>query len=188
MNVLKALVSTVFAPILTPAPTHSDSVTYELALTPIAGSLYGGTGSLTIESVPSATGISDYTVSDENLLDLVFEIGGQTFKLANASGNVMVRFSNGELNDITFAATTGTTPNRFTLHSTNGYVFYYNDGQSASYGTFSASPATSASSVTSASPVPEPGSSLTLLAIGLITSAGTLFRRLSIARALTDLS
>jgi hypothetical protein len=182
MNVLKALVSIVFAPVLSPSPVPANSVTYDLTLTPIPGSLYGGTGSLTVESAPSGTGISAYTVSDQNLHDLVFNIGGQTFKLANASGNVLVRFLNGALNDITFAATTGTTLNRFTLHSTNGYVFYYHDGQSASYGTFSASPVTSASSVASASPGPEPGS-LALLATGLISGAGILCRRLSTARA-----
>jgi hypothetical protein len=129
-----------------------------------------------VEGAPSTTGISDYTVSAGNLYDLVFNIGGQTFTLADATGNILVRFLNGELNDITFAETLGNTPDRFTLHSTSEYVFYYNDGQSASYGTFSASPAVSAS------PVPEPGS-IALLATGLLSGAGALRRRFSMGQA-----
>jgi hypothetical protein len=173
MRSLKVLASAVFALVLSAPALHADTVTYNLTLTPNAGSLYGGTGSFTVEGAPSATGISNYTVSSGNLDSLVFSIGGQTFTLANATGNTLVRFLNGQLNDITFAETLGTTPNRFTLHSTSGYVFYYNDGQAASYGTFSASPA--------ASPVPEPAS-IALLATGLLSGAAALSRRFRTAR------
>lgn len=173
MRFFSVLASAVFALVLSAPTLHADTVTYNLTLTPSVGSLYGGTGSFTVEGAPSATGISDYTVASGNLDSLIFNIGGQTFTLANATGNTLVRFLNGELNDITFAETIGATPNRFTLHSTSGYVFYYNDGQAASYGTFSASPA--------ASPVPEP-TSIALLATGLLSGAGALSRRFRTAR------
>jgi hypothetical protein len=164
--------------VLAPASLHASSITYNVVLTPSAGSIYGGTGSFTIDGAPSASGISDYSKSNGKLTDVSFLIDGQTFTLAGAIGDTLVRFLNGSLNDITFAETIGTSPNRFTLNSTSGYAFYYNDGQAASYGTFTAT----VSDVPSTSPVPEPGS-LALLGTGLIGGAGALFRRLSASRA-----
>jgi len=170
-NLMKKLVLTAFALVLSaPAVVFADTVTYNLTLTPSAGSLYGGTGSITLEGAPSATGISDYTVANGNLDDVTFNIAGQTFSLIGATGNTLVRFLNGELNDITFAETIGMSPYRFTFHSTSGYAFYYNDGQSASYGTFSAALASNPPAV------PEPGS-LALLATGLLGGSGELYRR-----------
>lgn len=174
MHFLKSLALTVFALVLS-VPAFADTVTYNLTLTPNPGSLYGGTGTLTLEGAPSATGISDYTVANGNLYDVVFNIGGQTFTLAGSDGNTLVRFLNGELNNITFSQMIGASPNRFTFHSTSGYVFYYNDGQAASYGTFTASLAPSTS------PVPEP-QSLALFATGLLGGAGVLSRRFRAAR------
>lgn len=172
MRLFRTLAFTAFALVLSgPATLLAETITYNLTLTPTdSASPYTGTGSITFEGAPSASGISDYSVSNGKLDDVVFNIGGQTFTLAGATGNTLVRFLNGQLNDITFAETIGTTPNRFTFNSTANYVFYYNNGQSASYGTFSASPAAPPA-------VPEPGS-LVLLTTGLLGGGGELLRRL----------
>ena len=161
-----------------PAALHATPITYNLVLTPNAGSLYGGTGSFTIESAPSVHGNSDFTQAAQTLDSLNIMIDGQSFSFANEvnGGNALVRFLNGSLNDITFSAASGSSPMRFAFQSTSGYAFYYNNNQSASYGTFTASLAPTTS------PVPEP-ESLALLASGLFGGAGMLVRRIRSTRA-----
>jgi hypothetical protein len=152
-----------------PATLHAAPITYNFTLTGNTVNDISGSGSFTIEGAPVATGISDYT-SPSTLDALSFTIGGQTFDLAGGNGNTLVRFLNGQLNNITFAQQVGLTPNRLALMTTGGYVFYYNNLQSASYGTFTSV------QVASASPVPEPGS-IALLGTGLLGGAATLYRR-----------
>jgi hypothetical protein len=176
-TIIKATLITLCAAVLTlaaPATLHASSVTYDLTLTPGTGSLYGGTGTITLNSAVPSIGQVDYTQANSGLVDVTFNIDGQNFSLGGATGTTLVRFLNGELNDITFAETIGTTPERFTLDSTSGYAFYYDNGQAASYGTFSVGQGDPGSP----SPVPEP-SSLLLFATGLLGSAATLYRRMA---------
>lgn len=176
-RILKVLIFFVIALVLSgPAQLLADPVTYNLTLTPSSGSLYGGTGTITLEDAPSATGVSDYSVSDGNLIDVVFNIDGQTFTLAGADDDTLVRFIDGQLNDITFSEMIGTSPERYTLHTTSKYAFYFDDGQAASYGTFTATPTNDPSAV------PEPGS-LALLATGLLGGSGELYRRMRSTRS-----
>lgn len=175
-SLVKAALATLCAAVLTlvvPASLHASPITYNLTLTPGAGSLYGGTGTITLNSAVPSTGQVDYTQANGGLLNVTFNIDGQNFSLAGATGTTLVRFYDGQLNDITFAETIGSTPERFTLDSTGGYAFYYNDGQAASYGTF----AVTGTAGSSPSPVPEP-SSLLLFATGLIGVAGLLYLRM----------
>jgi len=167
---------TALALALASAATHASTITYDLVLTPYAGSLFGGTGHFTIESAPAAIGNSDYTVAAGNLDALTFTIDNQTFSLAGSTGTALIRFQNGVLNNITFAQQIGDTPNRFSLASATSYAFSYNNLQATSYGTFTATPAAAQSGV---STVPEPGS-LALLGTGLLGGAGAIFRNFSI--------
>jgi hypothetical protein len=171
-------VGVAFLGLASPAAMHATPITYDLILTPMAGSPCGGTGSITIESTPVSSGISDYTTTNGTLDNVSFTIDNQTFTLAGATGTTLVRFLNGQLNDITFAETVGASPVRFTLDTTSGYAFYYDNGQAASYGSMTASlapPAENVDSVESTAPVSEPAS-LALFGTGLLLSIGLLYR------------
>jgi len=174
-TLIKAALLTTFATLLTlviPATLHASPITYNLTLSPGAGSTIGGTGTFTIDGAPAATGNTTYSLANNNLSALSFTLSGQTFTLAGDT-DAFVVFQNGSLYDITFAQELGTgTNNRFALHTTANYAFYFNNELSASYGTFTAS------QVPSTSPVPEPAS-LLLLTTGLLGGAGMLYRRMA---------
>ncbi|HZY72658.1 MAG TPA: PEP-CTERM sorting domain-containing protein [Edaphobacter sp.] len=179
ISLVKAALLTAVAAALTvfaPAALHASPLTYNLTLTPSPGSTIGGTGTFTIDGAPAATGNTTYSLALGNLNDLSFTLAGQTFTLAGDTDAFIV-FQNGSLYDITFAQELGTgTNDRYALHTTANYAFYYDNELNASYGTFTASQAPSAS------PVPEPAS-LLLLTTGLFGGAGMLYRRMAPQRA-----
>jgi len=162
------LVGVVFV-LAVPTALHASSITYNLVLTGNTASDFSGTGSFTIASAPVASGVSTYQQSAPATIEaLSFVIDGQTFTLAGAS-HTIIQFTNGVLTDITFSEEIGSSPYRFALHTTAGYAFYYNNEQAVSYGTFTATPASTAS------PVPEPAS-IALLGTGLLGGAITIRR------------
>ena len=156
---------------------HASPITYDLTLTADKGQTiaYSGTGTLTIDSAPSTTTVSTYK-QGAGLENLSFTIDGQTFNLTDPGvSKTVVQFLNGVLTDITFSDEIGKSPNRFAMHSTAGYVFYFGNELNSSTGTITAA-------IAPIAPTPEPGS-LILLGTGLLGGAGAMFRRFSTRRA-----
>jgi hypothetical protein len=150
-----------------------------VTLTPTSGP-YGGSGTLTIASPPANSGISTFSQADGSLQGLSFTVDNQTFSLSGYPG-ATVEFLNGQLYNIGFAQTVGASPNRFTLDTSGVYAFYYNNGQSESAGSITASLADTPSNPSSSQPptasaTPEPGT-LILLATALIGGGFFVFRR-----------
>ena len=169
----RAALAATFFTMMASAALHASPITYNLTLTPGAGSTIGGSGSFTVEGAPVSSGISKYTAASGNLDALSFSLAGETFSLAGDT-TALVEFLNGSLYDITFAEQLdGSTNHRYDLQTSGGYAFYYNNELSESAGTFAATQAPSPS------PVPEPGT-LALLVTGLLGGAAILHRRPSI--------
>jgi PEP-CTERM motif len=166
-------------PFLALPALHASTITYDVTLTPTSGP-YGGSGTLTIASPPANSGISTFSQADGSLQGLSFTVDNQTFSLSGYPG-ATVEFLDGQLYNIGFAQTVGASPNRFTLDTSGVYAFYYNNGQSESAGSITASLADTPSNPSSSQPptasaTPEPGT-LILLATALIGGGFFVFRR-----------
>ena len=157
---------------------HASSITYDVMLSPTSGP-YGGSGTITLAFAPASSGITTYSQANGQLQGLTFTVDNQTFSLAG-DPSATVEFLNGQLYNISFAQTIGSSPNRFTLDTSAVYAFYYNDGQAESAGSLTAALATDTadpgSTEPTTNPTPEPGS-LLLLATALAGGAFFLVRR-----------
>jgi len=152
------------------------AVVFDLTLTDASNPAYSGTGLLTLDAAPALSGVTNYTAAQVS--GLSFNIAGQTFTASPGSVSA-VQFLNGTLTDITFAQEIGASPNRYALQTTSGYAFYYNNEQSAAYGTITArQEATTAA-------VPEPSAWL-LMIMGMGAIGAAMRRRQASRRAGTS--
>jgi hypothetical protein len=140
--------------IFTSNPTKAATVTYNLALAPLPGYVYGGTGILTL-AAPIDPTFAQYGASDPNVLALSFSIDGYNFDLLNHFS--AIQFINGALTSVTAAAAIGVA----SIQSSGTTGFYFDNGNfHISYVTISAALA--------ASPVETPlPAALPLFASGL---------------------
>jgi hypothetical protein len=121
-----------FALLAAPAGAYAN-VLYDLTLTDLSNPTFDGTGTISLTSAPSPTGLSNLGSAA-----VTFSIDGQQF-----SGTATaVQFLNGAFWNATFSEQIGTTPFRFALDTTNGYIFYYNNEQADASGTITAALAT----------------------------------------------
>ena len=107
------------------------SVVYDLNLTATSDtdgstplSMYNGTGTITLSSAPSNNSQSNYTSAA-----VMFLVDGESFSGTATS----VQFLDGNFRNASFSEQIGSTPVRFDLATTSGYIFYYdNESEDAS--------------------------------------------------------
>lgn len=109
------------------------SVVYDLTLTDASDPAYDGTGTITLSSAPSLTGLTN-----EGSAAVTFLIDGELFSGTASS----VQFLDGAFWNATFSEAIGSSPSRYSLDTTSGYAFYYDNELQATYGTITATPAT----------------------------------------------
>jgi hypothetical protein len=121
-NFLSALVLVVGLAVA-PLTAHAAPVSYDLTLTNVIGNVPGGTGSFTIDAPPSGFVDAFYQngAPGSALTNLSFNIGGDTFTLANSIGNASVDFFLGNLFSVNYV---GSLNNSITISLTSGLLGY----------------------------------------------------------------
>jgi hypothetical protein len=128
----------------------SASVVYDLTLMATADtdgtplSTYDGSGTITLSSAPSPTGLSNFGSAA-----VTFLVDGESFSGTATS----VEFLDGSFYNASFSEQIGSSPVRFSLDTSGVYAFYYNnEGQDAS-GTIASTLAPTATPIPAALPL-----------------------------------
>ncbi|MBA2588839.1 MAG: PEP-CTERM sorting domain-containing protein [Alphaproteobacteria bacterium] len=156
----KKLVLAVLLALGASAGAANAGVLYTLTLTSTGNSTgaplstYNGTGTIDLAFAPPASGLANLGTAA-----VTFLIDGHSFSGTASS----VQFLNGGFWNASFSQQIGSNPNRFSLGTTSGYVYYYGNLQQQAFGTISAAPAPAAA-------VPEPVT-LSLFGAGLAGAA-----------------
>lgn len=158
---------------------HASPITYQMTFT--SGS-YTGTGTLTLASPPSSSGLTDDTLANQQLQGLTFTVAGQTYSFAT-DPSASVEFVNGHISSINFGKVFNQASGGYTLEFANGFTLYgsNNLNQPLASGSFSVTPDfvpdnTSSAQYAPSSPTPEPGT-LLLLITALLGGGLLIFRR-----------
>jgi hypothetical protein len=160
-NSFAVAVAAAVAVLTAPAGAYA-SVVYDLTLTATSDtdgtplSTYNGIGTITLSSAPSPTMQTDYTSAA-----VTFSVDGESFSGTATS----VQFLDGNFRNATFSEQIGMSPMRFTLDTTGGYTFYYDNGFEDASGTITSTLAPTATPIASALPLFASG----LGAMGLLT-------------------
>jgi hypothetical protein len=163
---------------------HASSITYQMTFT--SGS-YTGAGTLTLASQPARSGVTSDTLANQQLQQLTFTVGGQTYDFSS-DPSATVQFVNGQISKINFGQAAGQPPASYTVEFADGFTFYgSNLAQPLASGSFNVTPSfvpddSNSTEPPAPSPTPEPGS-LLLLATALLGGGFLVLRRRRTARS-----
>jgi len=163
-----------FALLLAGLPSlHASPITYQMTFT--SGS-YTGTGTLTLASQPSSSGLTSDTTANQQIKDLAFTVGDQTYNFSS-DPSASVQFINGHISQINFGQT-AEVPEAYTVAFANGFSLYETGStQPLATGSYTFISDNAMAHTTTTSPTPEPRSLLLLATAALVGGAVLIFRR-----------